>query len=101
MAGQGLSEGWTNYWYREKAASWLEPMYITNQDANDQWAASLLWARYPVIGGVKTNVLPDRQKVVWEDMSAAILFSETPVYPQVARIKGTNMSNRLVAVKAI
>jgi hypothetical protein len=99
--GQGLSEGWMNYWYRKKAASWLDPMYVTNQDVNDQWTASLLWARYPEVGGVKTNFLPDRQKVVWEDMSVAILSSETPAYAEVAGIKGANMANRLIASRVI
>jgi hypothetical protein len=99
--GQGLSEGWTNYWYRKKQGTWLEPMYITNQEENDLWGASLLWARYPEIGGVKTNVLPDRQKVVWEDMAVAILFSETPAYIEVAKMKGANIPNRLVAVRVI
>ncbi|MDD4985838.1 MAG: sialidase family protein [Dehalococcoidales bacterium] len=99
--GQGLSEGWTNYWYRKKTGSWLAPLYITNQDINDQWCASLLWSNYPEIGGVKTNVLPDLQKLVWEDMSAAILFSETPVYPEPGKIQISNIANRLVAAGTI
>ena len=78
--GQGLSDGWSNYWYRKKAGSWLAPKFITDQDVNDQWGASLLWANYPEVGGVKTNVLPGQQKAIWEDMGVAILFSETPVY---------------------
>ena len=78
--GQGLSNDFPNYWYRKKAGAWLAPKFITNQDINDQWAASLLWANYPEIGGVKTNVLPGLQKAIWEDMGASILFSETPVY---------------------
>ena len=99
--GQGLSNAWTNYWYRKKTASWLEPEYVTDQDVNDQWCASLLWANYPEIAGVKTNVLSDLQKLVWEDMSVAILFSETPVYPKLENIKVSNIANRLMAEKAI
>ncbi|MDD4985492.1 MAG: sialidase family protein [Dehalococcoidales bacterium] len=100
--GQGLGNDFSNYWYRKKAGAWLVPMYITNQDLNDQWCASLLWASYPEIGGVKTNVLPDLQKLVWEDMSAAILFSETPTYPtERENIKVANIANRLMADGAI
>jgi hypothetical protein len=83
--GQGLSDAWSNYWYRKKTGSWLAPKFITSQDINDQWGASLLWANYPEIGGVKTNVLPGLQKAIWEDMGVAILFSETPVYAAKGR----------------
>lgn len=100
--GQGLSNDFPNYWYRKKkSGTWLAPLHITNQDLNDQWCASLLWANYPETGGVKTNVLPDLQKLVWEDMAVAILFSETPAYPELEKIKVSNIANRLVAARAI
>ena len=50
---------------------------------------------------MKTNVLPDLQKLVWEDMSVAILFSVTPAYPKVENINVSNIVNRLIAEKAI
>ena len=78
--GSGLSNDYMNLWYRKKGGAWLVAKFITNQELNDEWAASLLWARYPEIGGVKTNVLPGLQKAIWEDMAASILFAETPVY---------------------
>jgi hypothetical protein len=78
--GSGLSNDFMNIWYRKKAGAWLGFKNLTDSEVNDQWAASLLWARYPEVGGVKTNVLPGLQKMVWEDMGASILFAETPAY---------------------
>lgn len=100
--GQGLSEDYPNYWYRKKKGMWLDPMTVTEQEENDLWGASLLWANYPEIGGVKTNVLPDLQKLVLEDMMVSILFSETPAYPELEpKIKWSNMANRLVTARSI
>ena len=86
--GSGLSDDWMNLWYRKKAGAWLAPKPITEQDLNDEWGASLLWARYPEVGGVKTNVLPGLQKVIWEDMDAAVMFSETPGHAAGGRSQG-------------
>ena len=78
--GSGLSNDYMNIWYRKKSGSWLGFKNLTSSEINDQWGASLLWAGYPEVGGIKTNVLPGLQKAIWEDMGAFILHAQSPVY---------------------
>ncbi|MDD5082373.1 MAG: hypothetical protein PHU08_03270 [Dehalococcoidales bacterium] len=83
--GQGLSEDYGNLWYRKKSGvTWLEIKNITASESNDQQSVSLLWASYPEVGGIKSNVLPNYALMVWEAMGEAILFARSPEYARPA-----------------
>jgi len=55
--------------YREYTTSWQPIQNLTSSSSNHQTSPSLMWANYPEIGGIKTNVLTDGYAFVWNDGS--------------------------------
>ncbi len=75
MKGQNLDDTYTNIWYAKRNGSFSAIENITNEDTADQWAGALLWAVWPQVGGVRTNVLPNLQYLVWEFKATYVMFT--------------------------
>ncbi|MGA8848313.1 MAG: peptidoglycan DD-metalloendopeptidase family protein [Dehalococcoidia bacterium] len=53
--------------YREYTTSWQPIENLTSSTSDNQTNPSLLWANYPIVGGVKSNIPKNGYSFVWMD----------------------------------
>jgi len=64
--GLGLPTDVFNIRYRKKTTSWQPMINITTETAWDSYYSCLLWAMWPEVDGVRTNIpSPNRVSLVW------------------------------------
>ena len=68
-----------NILYRRRVGGvWLDQVNITIE-ADDQLYPVILWATWPQIGGVRTNVPLARQYFIWKSIGVAVMFGDTGI----------------------
>lgn len=76
-----------NVLYRRRISGvWQAQVNITTDDTDTQEYPVILWATWPQIGGVRTNVPLYRQYFIWKSMSVAVMFGylSSIILPSVA-----------------
>lgn len=64
-----------NVMYRAKVSGvWQSQVNITTDPVNQQLDPCFCWATWPLIGGVRTNVLQGTQYLSWKSFNVAIMF---------------------------
>ena len=59
---------------KSKVTDWSNPVIIAQNDVNGSYeASSLLWAKHPVVSGIRTNVI-SKAYAIWEDEGILVLF---------------------------
>ncbi len=59
---------------RTLAGVWQSSVFITSEADNEQLYGHLLWATFPIISGVHTNILQTQQDFIWKSMYTAVMF---------------------------